>query len=236
MEESKSLLNGHSHATPLSMTLIVMGPSACGKSEVASGLARRFQCPYLDGDSYHSKENIHKMENGISLTDEDRIPWLTTLGKEIKKYSNAGAESDLSQSQDAQNPRINVVLACSALKKFYRDILRTGSPTGKSASAVVNGASSDPNPTRFKVVFVFLDCSKPVLEQRILARKNHFMKVNLLDSQLATLENPCLDGNNEHTATIRVNGDLKLEEILEFTSNELKCMHNAANSSMLSLF
>ena len=127
--------------------LIVMGVSASGKSSVGSALAARLGIPFVDADDLHPQANVDKMAAGIPLTDDDRWPWL-----------DAGA------SRLAAGP---VVIACSALKRAYRDRLRTAVPA---------------------TVFVHLAGDRDVLEERIADREGHFMPASLLQSQLDTLE------------------------------------------------
>lgn len=92
------------------MIIIVMGVTGSGKSTIGKLLADRLSLPFIEGDAFHSKENILKMSKGIALTDEDRLPWLKSLSLELhEKEKDKGA-----------------VLACSALKENYRHILQQG--------------------------------------------------------------------------------------------------------------
>ena len=136
------------------MIYIVMGVSGCGKSTVGSLLAQQLSLPFYDADDYHPTSNIEKMSQGIALTDDDREPWLTLLANHITQWELAGG----------------AVLACSALKQSYRDIL----------SSTTEGV----------VKFVYLKGDKEVLASRLRSRESHFMPDTLLDSQLATLETP----------------------------------------------
>ncbi len=130
--------------------VVVMGVCGCGKSTVGDLVARELGVPFLDGDSLHPVENVAKMAAGTPLTDDDRWPWLAAVGTRLK---DAGEEG--------------LVLACSALRRSYRDAIRNQAPG---------------------TVFVHLHGSREVLEQRLAARSGHFMPAALLDSQLATLE------------------------------------------------
>ncbi len=168
--------------------LIVMGPAACGKSEVASALAKHFECEYIDADSLHPSTNIEKMSNGIPLTDSDRLPWLKTVREHLVR----------AYRQNATDQNIRVVVACSALKKIYRDILR-GCYTG----------TEDAFAEQLVASFVFLNCSESVLSERIGRREGHFMKPNMLQSQLNTLEKP-----DATERAITVNGDQNLSSII----------------------
>lgn len=135
--------------------VIVMGVSGCGKSTLGALLAEALQCPFLEGDDYHSAEAVAKMRGGKPLDDADRWPWLERLGR-----ATAGAIAE----------RGAAVAACSALRRCYRDRLRT-----------TTGAP---------VQLVLLENSRQRLLERLQARAGHFMPAGLLDSQLATLERP----------------------------------------------
>jgi beta-N-acetylhexosaminidase len=127
-----------------------MGVSGCGKTTIGDLVARQLGVPFLDGDSLHPVENVAKMAAGTPLTDEDRWPWLATVGAELAAAGNRG-----------------LVLACSALRRSYRDAIRAQAPD---------------------TVFLHLHGSKDVLAARIEGRSGHFMPPSLLESQLATLE------------------------------------------------
>ena len=131
---------------------VVMGVSGCGKSEVGRQLAARLGVEVVEGDAYHSAANVAKMAAGIPLTDDDRAEWLHTLQAHIASARAAG---------------VGMVLACSALKRRYRDLLRVG--------------DSD-------LRFVHLDGERALIAQRMQARTAHFMPTSLLDSQLRDLE------------------------------------------------
>ena len=135
-----------------------MGVSGCGKSTLGALLARTLDCPFLEGDDFHSPEAIAKMRGGQPLNDEDRWPWLDRLG-----YAAARSMAD----------RGAVVIACSALRRSYRDRLRAT--------------------IRRPVQLILLENSRDRLLERLAARPDHFMPVGLLDSQLAALERPQAD-------------------------------------------
>jgi gluconokinase len=137
--------------------LVVMGVSGCGKSTIASMLAHRLGWIYEDGDWLHPKSNIEKMHHGEPLTDEDRWPWLHAIADWIDATRRAGNHG---------------VVACSALKRAYRDILI--------------GARRD-------VRIVYLKGDRELIGQRIAARADHFMPPELLDSQFKALEEPTAD-------------------------------------------
>src|SRR3979409_1680247 len=135
------------------MIVIVMGVSGSGKTTVAAQLARELGWQFLDADSFHSVANVAKMHAGIPLDDADRAPWLEALRSEIER-SLAQAES--------------LVMACSALKRSYREQLLI-----------------DPS-----VGLAYLRGTFEVLRQRLKQRKGHFMTEHLLASTLETLEEP----------------------------------------------
>ncbi len=128
--------------------VVVMGVSGAGKTTIARMLAAQLHVDFLDADDLHSAEARATMASGHPLTDADRLPWLQRV---------AAAAHDAG----------DVVVACSALKRQYRDVLRSGARG---------------------VRFVELDVSRSELERRLAARIDHFMPPSLLDSQLATLE------------------------------------------------
>jgi gluconokinase len=134
--------------------IIVMGVSGSGKSTIAKALAARLGWRFEDGDGFHPKANVEKMSAGQPLTDTDREPWLRAIASEIDRACAAGEP---------------IVIACSALKRAYRDILVHG---------------------RDDVRIVHLDGSKTLIAKRLAERKGHFMPPGLLDSQFATLETP----------------------------------------------
>lgn len=134
------------------LRVVVMGVSGSGKSSVAEALSQHLDAPCLDADDYHSATNVAKMAAGQPLTDDDRWPWLTTLRAELSR-------------------RTRVVIACSALRRSYRDILR--------------GAGD--------VHFVFLELDEDQAKARTQSRDGHFMKADMVASQFATLEHPTAD-------------------------------------------
>ena len=97
----------------MTMHVVVMGVSGCGKSEVGERVAALLNLPLIEGDSFHPRANIEKMRNGIALTDHDRAGWLDILAREMARHSQGA------------------VLTCSALKKSYRDRLRAATPALK---------------------------------------------------------------------------------------------------------
>jgi gluconokinase len=137
--------------------VVVMGVTGSGKSLIGSALAQSLGVTFVDGDDFHSAENIEKMSSGIPLTDSDRAEWLAALAREIHAARAAGR---------------GIVVACSALKRRYRDILRAG--------------ATDLN-------FILLNGTPKLIAQRLAHRGEHFMPPSLLNSQLAALEEPTPD-------------------------------------------
>jgi gluconokinase len=150
----------------LPSAIIVMGVSGAGKTTIASLLADRLGFAFEDADGFHPLANVEKMKAGIPLTDEDRVPWLTAIAAHIAKCRAHGGHT---------------IIACSALRRAYRDILVAG-----RADA-----------TRI----VYLKGERPLIAGRLATRQGHFMPSTLLDSQLATLEEPAAE---EHAIVVSV--------------------------------
>ncbi|KAL1647558.1 hypothetical protein SLS61_007384 [Didymella pomorum] len=142
--------------------LIVTGPAGCGKSTVAKFLSDRYGFEYIEGDEYHPKSNIDKMVAGIPLNDEDRWDWLILLRDQALK--------------DLKNGAKGVVITCSALKKKYRDVIRTAKLYDEEPDANVH--------------FVYLRADKETLLARVRGRQGHYMKDSMVESQFAALEEP----------------------------------------------
>ena len=160
--------------------LVVMGVSGSGKSTIADHLAQRLGWRYEDGDRFHPAGNVAKMSAGHPLTDEDRGPWLQAIADEIDRLAAS---------------RERAVIACSALKRAYRDILVHG---------------------RDDVRIVFLDGAQDLIAARLAGRKGHFMPPGLLTSQFATLERPSAD---EWPITVSI--DAPVEAIVDEIVNQL---------------
>ncbi|MBO0610306.1 gluconokinase [Myceligenerans salitolerans] len=143
--------------TPHARAIVVMGTAGSGKTTVAALLAGRLGASFAEGDDFHSPENVAKMAAGRPLDDDDRRPWLRKIRDWLASELDAGRTA---------------VVPCSALRREYRDILRT---------AARDGSGHD-------VRFVHLTGSYELLRERIQGRAGHFMKPAMLDSQLATLE------------------------------------------------
>ncbi len=130
--------------------IVAMGVSGSGKSTVGAALAQRLRVPFADADDFHPPANIAKMTAGHALDDDDRGPWLTSIGEWLAEHEEAGG-----------------VMSCSALKRRYRDQLRSHNP---------------------RVEFVHLHGTEEVIAARQASRPGHFMPASLLASQFDTLE------------------------------------------------
>ena len=137
------------------LAVVVMGVSGCGKSSLAMAIAQSLACNMLEGDAFHPAASQEKMAQGTPLTDQDRAGWLQSLGEAL-----------------VQNADKAVVLSCSALKKSYRDTLRSYQPNLR---------------------FVYLHISPATALARVSSRavaEGHFFPATLVDNQFATLEVP----------------------------------------------
>jgi gluconokinase len=170
--------------------LIVMGVSGAGKSSVGEALAARLGWRYEDGDAFHPASNVAKMRAGQPLTDDDRWPWLRAIAAEIDRVCQSGG---------------HVVMACSALRRAYRDVLLHD---------------------RKDVRLIFLDGTELLVEDRLSHRKGHFMPPGLLASQFATLEPPDADER-----AVRVSIDAPIEGIVDDVLNQLSLGQSEASTS-----
>lgn len=161
--------------------LVVMGVSGAGKSTVAEALSARLGWRCADADGFHPAANVAKMSAGEPLTDDDRRPWLKAIADEIDRLCG--------KQQRA-------VVACSALRRAYRDVLVHG---------------------RRDVRIVFLDGTRELIAARLAARKDHFMPAGLLDSQFMTLERPAPD---ESAVTVSI--DATVDAIVDDILRQLK--------------
>jgi gluconokinase len=160
------------------MIVVLMGVMGSGKTTIGTRLARLMGGSFIDADDHHPAANKAKMKTGSPLDDADRAPWLETLNGLLQQWSSSG---------------IGGVLACSALKEIYREILRTGTPK---------------NTLRF----VLLEAPQQLLAHRLAQRQHEYMNPHLLASQLETLEKP-------HDALVVVNDrppDEIAQEILQW--------------------
>ena len=158
----------------MTKVLVVMGVSGCGKTTIGESLARRLGWRYVEGDRLHPPGNVEKMRNGVPLDDDDRGPWLAAIASRIAELRAEGH---------------GVVVACSALKKAYREQLR--------------GDRAD-------VRFAYLKGDRAAIAERLARRSHAYMPASLLDSQFAALEEPAPDEN-----AIVVSIERSPEEIVE---------------------
>ncbi|MEU9507915.1 gluconokinase [Micromonospora sp. NPDC048170] len=146
-------MTGETDAPP-TRHVVVMGVSGAGKTTVARGIAARTGLTFAEADEFHSPAHVAQMRAGVPLDDAARLPWLRDLAGWMAARAADG---------------VSTVLACSALKRSYRDVLRQGPPS---------------------VEFVHLDGSAEVIRERMARRAGHYMSASMLESQLATLEQP----------------------------------------------
>ena len=147
--------------------MVIAGVAGTGKTSVGLLVATELGWPFADGDSFHTTSSVAKMRSGTPLTDEDRLPWLQTIAAWIGSREAAGGGG---------------VVACSALKRSYRDLLRDGHPA---------------------VRFAFLTAPPAVLDRRLRERQQNFVPMSLLASQLADFEQL---GTDEPGGTIDASG------------------------------
>ncbi|KAJ3177084.1 hypothetical protein HDU85_006010 [Gaertneriomyces sp. JEL0708] len=157
-------------------TVVIMGVAGCGKTTVASRFAQLSpNSVFLDADDFHSPANLQKMSSGQGLDDDDRWPWLRSIAEEIQRRRKE--ENDLT-----------VILACSALKRSYRDALRQIGP----------------------VIFLYLEVKRSELERRLSTRKGHYMSLKMLDGQFRDLELI-----EDEPDLYRVKGEGDIEDVVE---------------------
>jgi gluconokinase len=154
-----------------------MGVSGCGKTAVGERLAQRTGWPFIDGDDLHPASNVRKMSAGAPLTDEDRLPWLQSIRDVIVEHAESGGPA---------------IVACSALKCAYRDLLLMGQANTR---------------------LVYLRGTPAVLERRLSERSGHFFDPKLLASQLETMEEP------EDAFVVDI--DVELEGVVDAVVNGL---------------
>ena len=162
-------------STPVSarvLSIVVMGVTGSGKTTIGQALAAVLAGRFIDGDDLHTDASRAKMRAGVALTDDDRWPWLDRVGKTLAEAS----------------PGKPVIVACSALRRAYRDRLR---------------AAVGPS-----LIFVYLEAQKETMRARVAARKNHYMPASLVDSQFATLEDPT---DEPGVIAIPADGDVETE-------------------------
>ena len=161
--------------------IVVMGVSGCGKSTVGERLAQALGCAYVEGDDFHPPRNITLMAAGTPLSDADRQGWLEVLAEQLHAAHSAGR---------------GLVLSCSALKRVYRDVLRSKAPG---------------------LVIVHIHGSRALLAERMAARVHRYMPASLLASQLDTLEPPQPDEN-----TVTADAAESVERIVQTVLDQLE--------------
>jgi gluconokinase len=161
------------------MIIIVMGVSGSGKSRVGQALAQRLGWQFRDADDFHTQAAKEKMKQAIPLNDQDRQPWLEAMRSAMDQWLIAGK---------------NTVLACSALKSSYRQVLHLQDS---------------------RVQFIYLQGSFELIYKRLKNRQNHFMKESLLQSQFETLEEPT------PTEAIYIDASQSPEVIVQSVINKL---------------
>ena len=152
--------------------VVIMGVAGCGKSAVGQRIAQDLGLPLIEGDEFHPAANIEKMRQGLPLDDDDRAGWLQRLGQELTQHAGGA------------------VLTCSALKRSYRDTLRTAAPGLR---------------------FVHLALSQEQALQRVAARDGHFYPPSLVASQFQALEEP-----GAESGVLVVDACLPLDEVVSW--------------------
>lgn len=137
---------------------VIMGVCGAGKSLIGTKLARELDIEFVEGDDLHPPENVKRMAAGIPLTDDDRHGWLIAIAERLREAKRAG---------------VGLIVSCSALKRSYRDLLRSAGDAD--------------------VRFVYLAGSRALIAERMAKRRGHFMPPSLLESQLSILEEPSPD-------------------------------------------
>ena len=137
---------------------VIMGVCGAGKSLIGTKLARELDIEFVEGDDLHPPENVKRMAAGIPLTDDDRHGWLIAIAERLREARRAG---------------VGLIVSCSALKRSYRDLLRSAGDA--------------------HVRFVYLAGSRALIAERMAKRRGHFMPPSLLESQLSILEDPSPD-------------------------------------------
>ncbi len=169
--------------------LVLMGVAGSGKSTIGTALAAKLAIPFVDGDDLHPRANVAKMTSGTPLDDDDRRPWLERIGVTLCAAQSTG-----------------LVVACSALKRRYRDAIRTHAPAA---------------------VFILLSAPREVLRARLMRRHGHFMQAGMLDSQLDALEPLAAD---ERGTTIDVTAPVG--EVLRRVLSTVQCPLSNPNAAV----
>lgn len=168
-------------ASAPAVSIVVMGVQGVGKSTIGSLLAERLEMPFIDGDDLHSEQNIELMASGTALTDDDREPWLHAVGATLIDHAHSGG----------------VVVACSALRRSYRDIIREHDPTA-----------------------YFVDPWAPIelVRERVRARTHEYMPTTLLQSQYDTLEPLTDDERGIRVSVVATPQEIVAEIVADYLS------------------
>jgi gluconokinase len=162
---------------------VIMGVCGSGKSLIGAALARELGVEFVEGDALHPPDNVKRMAAGVPLTDDDRQGWLAAIAARLR---------------DARREGVGLVVSCSALKRKYRDVLRSAGDA--------------------EVRFVFLAGDRALVAERLANRRGHFMPPSLLDSQLTTLEEPSPD-EGAWTCDIRQTPESIVAEVVRRTAS-----------------
>lgn len=180
---------------------VSQGVSGTGKSTLAKSLADRLSSPLIDGDDHHPRSNIEKMSRGEALNDRDRLPWLASL-REIGVRTleeEVNRRSERSGGGAATEEDVGVVLVCSSLKGFYRQILKGKLKVervpdllhpGEITYEIREADQKTPQALLPATYFLWIKGDKETLRDRMLKRQGHFFKAQMLDSQFEVLEPP----------------------------------------------
>lgn len=179
-------------ASPMPLVFVVMGVSGSGKSAVASAVARSLNAAFLDADFLHPRANVVKMTAGEPLDDADRAPWLAAVNDAIFAMRRTHPIS---------------LIACSALKRRYRDRLREGNDG---------------------VVFFYLKASRDEIAARLGGRAGHFFRAGMLDSQWLALEEPTAD---ERDVTV-IDASRPIEKVIEETVEKISALSGLAQRAL----
>lgn len=175
----------------LAKSIVVMGVSGSGKTTVGEMLASEIKAKFIDGDDLHPKANILKMANGEALDDDDREPWLERIRDALFSLQNKNERG---------------VIACSALKKKYREKIREGNE---------------------HIRFIYLEGTMETIVSRISQRNGHFMKTNLVSSQFEALEPPV-----DELDVITINIDQDIYDIIKQVLCDLSNANEIVNSNI----
>ncbi|KAK4121481.1 carbohydrate kinase, partial [Parathielavia appendiculata] len=181
----------------------ITGPTACGKTTIAKGLAQSLGFVFVEGDDYHPPHNREKLSRNEPLTDDDRAAWLDALSK---------LESPSPDDATFNNANDSLIITCSALKKRYRDVLRHGGARSQKGNNAQEGRQIGKEELEdVRVRFVLLDVDEDMLRQRARERHGHFVGEGLVASQVKTLERP-QEGEEGDVLVVEVGKGMGVED------------------------